>query len=114
MRKGEFAQALPWIGRAVRLCETKGLLAVLGMTPITHGGILAWSGRCAEALQVLDRGITFQEGTERKFFVPLTYAAAAEAFLLGGRPEEARRAADRALELALETGGRPPGGLGRP
>jgi len=95
------------IERAVRLCETKGLLALLWMTSITHGWILAWSGRCAEALQVLDRGITFQEGTERKFFVPLTYAAAAEAFLLGGRPEEARRAADRALELALETGERP-------
>ncbi|OGK95363.1 MAG: hypothetical protein A2W08_02315 [Candidatus Rokubacteria bacterium RBG_16_73_20] len=107
MLKGEFAQALPWIERAVRLCETKGLLALLWMTSITHGWILAWSGRCAEALQVLDRGITFQEGTERKFFVPLTYAAAAEAFLLGGRPEEARRAADRALELALETGERP-------
>lgn len=105
--KGEFAQALPWVERAVRLCETRGLLALLWMASNTHGWVLAWSGRRAEALQVLERIITFQEGTERKFFVPLTYAGAAEAFLLSGRPKEARRAADRALELALETGERP-------
>jgi tetratricopeptide (TPR) repeat protein len=99
--RGEFAQALPWCEQAVRLCETKGLLVWLPAAYFTLGWVLAGAGHPAEGVPYLERGATLHESMGVKAYLPLRYVRWAEGLLLAGQVEEARRVADRAMELAV-------------
>jgi class 3 adenylate cyclase/tetratricopeptide (TPR) repeat protein len=101
--KGEPAGAVPAMERAVRLCETHGLPYWLAVASSGLGWALAWSGRPADGLPHLERGVTLQEGMGIRYSAPLFYILWAEALLLAERIQEARRAAERALELAVES-----------
>ena len=104
--KGEFAQALPWLERAVELCETKRVLLCLPAAYVNAGLALAWLNRPIEGLSYLQRGVTASESIGTKFYLSLSYLAWAEGLLLAGNSQDAKRTADRALELAVGSGER--------
>ena len=106
LAKGEFAQALPWLERAVQLCETKSVLLCLPTAYGNAGLALAWSNRTIEGLSYLERGVTASESMGTKFELSLSYLAWAEGLLLAGNIQDAKRTADRALELAVALGER--------
>jgi len=99
--KGEFAQALPWLERAVQLCETKRVLLCLPTAYVIAGLALAWLNRPIEGLSHLERGVTTLESMGAKFDLSLAYLAWAEGLLLAGNIQDSKRTADRALELAV-------------
>ncbi len=104
--KGDFAEALPWGERAVRLCETKGLA---GWLPIACGGLgwaLAESGRRADGLAYLEQAITLHERMGDRAFLSWFHVLWAEGLLRGGQIERAKSAGDRGLELAQAHGER--------
>jgi class 3 adenylate cyclase/tetratricopeptide (TPR) repeat protein len=102
--KGEFAQALPWLERAVQLCETKRVLLCLPAAYVNAGWTLAWLRRSTEGLSYLEQGVTASESIGTKFYSSFAYFAWAEGLLLAGRIPDAKRTADRALELAMTSG----------
>ena len=106
LAKGEFAQALPWLERAVQLCETKRVLLCLPAAYVNAGLALAWLNRPIEGLSHLERGVTASESMGAKFDLSLSYLAWAEGLLLAGNMQDAKRTADRALELAVASGER--------
>jgi len=106
LAKGEFAQALPWLERAVQLCETKRVLLCLPAAYVNAGWALAWLNRPIEGLSYLERGVTASESMGAKFDLSLSYLAWAEGLLLAGNIQDAKRTADRALELAVASGER--------
>jgi tetratricopeptide (TPR) repeat protein len=99
--KGEFAHALPWLERAVQLCEAKRVLLCLPTAYVIAGLALAWLDRPIEGLSYLERGVTTLESMGAKFDLSLAYLAWAEGLLLSGNIQDAKRRADRALELAV-------------
>src|SRR5262249_2829510 len=102
---GEFARALPWLEQAIQLCETKTVLLALPMAYINAGVALAWLNRPTEALTYLERGVTTSDpGVKAESC--LAYLAWAQGLLLGGRLDEAKRTADKALERAVTAGER--------
>jgi tetratricopeptide (TPR) repeat protein len=104
--KGEFAKALPWLERAVQLCETKRVLLCLPTAYIIAGRTLARLNRASESLSHLERGVTAADSMGMKFDLSLAYLAWAEGLLLAGNIQDAKRTADRALELAVALGER--------
>ncbi|MFQ5831013.1 MAG: hypothetical protein ACE5JD_17970, partial [Candidatus Methylomirabilia bacterium] len=104
--KGEFGQALPWLERAVHLCETKGVQVWLPIAHSVWGWTLAWSGRTAEGLSYLERAVKVRESLGVKVQLSSLYSRWAGALLLAGNIQEAESAADRALELAVASGER--------
>ncbi len=104
--KGEFAQALPWLERAVQLCETKRVLLCLPTAYALAGWAMACLNRTLEGLSYLERGVTASESIGTKFHLFLSCLAWAEGLLLAGNIQDAKRTADRALELAIASGER--------
>ncbi len=104
--KGEFVQALPWFERTVHLCETTRLLAWLPIAYSMWGWGLARSGQALRGLPYLQQGVTLQESMGMKTHLSARYFCWAEGLLLAGDLLEARRTADRALELAAAAGER--------
>jgi tetratricopeptide (TPR) repeat protein len=106
LAKAEFAQALPWLERAIQLCETKKVLLCLPAAYVNAGLALAWTNRPTEGLPYLERGVTASESMGAKFDLSLSYLAWAEGLLLAGNIQDAKRTADTALKLAVASGER--------
>ena len=104
--KGEFAKALAWLDRAIRLSEEKGLLYWFSVGSILSGWALSWVGRPDEGLPSLQRGMTLQEGMGTQFVTSGFYVMWALGLLGGGKMAEAKHAAERALDLAIASGER--------
>ncbi len=98
--RGEFARALSSLERAIQLSETKGLLAWLPTAYSFWGQLLALSSRAAEGLAYLEKGVTLHESIGIKTHLSGHYWRWAEGLLAAGNLPEAKRAADKALELA--------------
>jgi class 3 adenylate cyclase/tetratricopeptide (TPR) repeat protein len=104
--RGDFDRALPMCEVAVQLCEKKELLGWLPFAYAIWGWVLAWAGRPAQGVPFIERAVTLFETVGIRAFLSLRYAEWAEGLLLDGKVAEARRAATRALELALAHGER--------
>jgi predicted ATPase/class 3 adenylate cyclase len=101
--KGEFPEALGWAERAAGICETKQILAWLPTTYLARGWARAWSGRMADGLTDLEQGVTMSEGLGVKVSLSQYYLRWAQALLLAEKVSEARRLAEKALDLARAT-----------
>jgi tetratricopeptide (TPR) repeat protein len=104
--QGHFAEALSWSERALRLCETTPILPWLATAACRFGHALAASGRVAEGLADLERGVTFHESLGLKVYVSQFYVLWAGALLLARELDRAKQTAERALDLAVESGER--------
>lgn len=103
---GEFAEALGWAERSVRLCEEHGLIAWLPAAYSTFGWVLAWSGRSAEGLAHLERAVAMYAGMGIKTHCSLWSVRWAEGLWLASALDGALLRAREALESARATGER--------
>jgi tetratricopeptide (TPR) repeat protein len=107
LRRGEFAQAIAVLERALEICRVSNLkaLAFHGVAAFL-GGSYARSGRVDDAIALLDP-VVVQTATMGAWFdhiiaiVPL-----AEAHLLAGNLDEVRRAGERAVDVCIAHGER--------
>ena len=106
LAKGEFAQALPWLERALELCETKTVLLCLPTAYFATGWALARLNRSLEGISYLERSVTASESLGAKVDLSLFCLGWVEGSFLAGNIQDARRTADKALELALASGER--------
>jgi class 3 adenylate cyclase/tetratricopeptide (TPR) repeat protein len=105
LRRGEFAQAIPVLERALEICRVSNLraLAFHGVAAFL-GGSYAWSGRVDDAIALLDT-VVAQTATMGAWFdhiiaiVPL-----GEAHLLTGNLDEAGRVGERAVDVCVAHG----------
>jgi class 3 adenylate cyclase/tetratricopeptide (TPR) repeat protein len=104
--RGQTDLAVALSERALRLCETRMLLVWLPGAAATLGWALAFAGRADEGAAQLARATTMMESIGVRSNVSRMYVWWAEALLMAGRPAEAHRAVDRAIELALAYGER--------
>ena len=104
--RGHIETAVALGERALRLCETKGLLVWMPGASATLGWALALAGRADEAMAQLERGATTMEAIGLRSNLSRVYVWWAEALLSGGRRSDARRVAERALDLAGSLGER--------
>jgi tetratricopeptide (TPR) repeat protein len=101
-RRGEFAQAIPVLERALEICRVSNLkaLAFHGVAAFL-GGSYAWSGRAGEAIALLDP-VVAQTATMGAWFdhiiaiIPL-----GEANRLAGNLDVARRLGERAVDVCV-------------
>jgi tetratricopeptide (TPR) repeat protein len=102
LRRGEFARAIPVLERALEICRASNLraLAFHGVAAFL-GGSYAWSGRVSDAIALLDP-VVAQTATMGAWFdhiiaiIPL-----GEAHLLAGKLDDARRLAERAVDVCV-------------
>jgi class 3 adenylate cyclase/tetratricopeptide (TPR) repeat protein len=102
LRRGEFAQAIQVLERALEICRVSNLraLAFHGVAAFL-GGSYAWSGRVGDAIALLDP-VVAQTATMGAWFdhiiaiIPL-----GEAHLLAGKLDEARRLGERAVDVCV-------------
>jgi len=98
LRQGDLLQALPWLERAVGLCEDADLPFYFSLSAQDLGAAYVLCGRVDEAVQLLERAlaqVTSSGGLGGQ--APLL-CTLGEAHLCAGRLEEARTHAARALE----------------
>jgi class 3 adenylate cyclase/tetratricopeptide (TPR) repeat protein len=98
--RGAFEEAGVWSERAVRLCETKGVFVWLPAAYLARGWALAWVGQVTEGLSYLEQAATLSESMGVKTSLAQFHSRWAEGLLLAGKTADARRAAERALDLA--------------
>ncbi len=102
LRRGEFAQAISVLQRALEICRVSNLraLAFHGVAAFL-GSSYAWSGRVGDANALLDP-VVAQTATMGAWFdhiiaiIPL-----GEAHLLAGKLDEARRLGERAVDVCV-------------
>jgi sugar phosphate isomerase/epimerase len=76
-------------------------------TACTHlGWTLALSCRVREGLDYVERAVTIHERLGMKVYLSMFYVRWAEALLLGGHIDRAKDTAERALDLAAQSGER--------
>jgi class 3 adenylate cyclase/tetratricopeptide (TPR) repeat protein len=92
--------------RALALCESKALLIWLPAAAGTLGWALALIGRGAEGAVHLERAVSAMEALGVRANLSHMYVWWADALLGAGRADEAGRAIEQALELALRYGER--------
>jgi tetratricopeptide (TPR) repeat protein len=103
--QGRFDEAIPVLERALREAEVHGLGMINTLSSVL-GGALAGTGRAADGLALLARGVRGQERTGNRFHLARRYREWADSLLLAGELPDAQRAADTALSLARAMGER--------
>ncbi|HET7341702.1 MAG TPA: AAA family ATPase, partial [Methylomirabilota bacterium] len=99
LRRGEMTEAVTVLERGMDIARTWSIRVWLPRLATALGRALARAGRAAEALPLLEQVVTADVPAPDQ---AAAVAAVAEGHLLGGRPGEAGRHAERALELARQ------------
>jgi class 3 adenylate cyclase/tetratricopeptide (TPR) repeat protein len=102
LTKGEMPRAIALAERAVNLCRTSTVPALLPMAASLLGSAYALSGRFAEALPLLEEAVQRATSMSLRMTQGLLVTRLAEGYLLAGKREEAQRLAPRGLELSRE------------
>jgi tetratricopeptide (TPR) repeat protein len=100
--KGDLDRATSLAERAVELSRQWSFARSLGHQLSLYGHILALSGHAAQAVDVLEQGMRQADAFGSTWLRCQRLQHLAEGYLLAGRPDEAKRTADQALELARE------------
>jgi class 3 adenylate cyclase/tetratricopeptide (TPR) repeat protein len=102
LTKGDLPQATALLERAVDLCRTWTVPALLPMAASLLGSGYALAGRFPEALLLLGEAVQRATSMSLRMTQGLLVTRLAEGYLLAGNWEEAQRLAPRALELSSE------------
>ena len=94
LHQGDVHRGLPILERALEACQIWNILTLLPMVASTLGEAYALSGRVIEALPLLEQAISKESRGRQAQRV----ARLSEAYLLGGRTEDAFDWAQRALD----------------
>jgi tetratricopeptide (TPR) repeat protein len=103
---GRLEEATAALGGALEIIETRGLPTWFPWAAALQGYVLVLSGRPAEGLTLLERAVDRAQALPFLFGHSQWVAWLAQAHLLAGRPEEARRLSSEALRLSRERGER--------
>jgi DNA-binding winged helix-turn-helix (wHTH) protein/tetratricopeptide (TPR) repeat protein len=105
LARGDFARALPWCERAVRITDDKGLLGPLPVVYSALGYARVLSGR-ADGLDDLERAATMHAKSAIRTRLPELYTRWADGLLIANRLDEARETVETALRIAESSGER--------
>jgi class 3 adenylate cyclase/tetratricopeptide (TPR) repeat protein len=97
LRQGDFHRSISVLERGLGLCQDWHIPALFSAVASPLGAAYALSGRATEALPLLEQAAS--KGQELQ---ALAFTRLSEAYLLVGRPEEARDRAQRALALSQQ------------
>ena len=100
LRQGDLPRALPWLERALGICQEVDLPARLPEMAAALGAAYTLGGRIADAVSLLTQAMEQTTATEIVFIQVLCRLSLGEAQMLAGRLEEAHALAERALALA--------------
>ena len=102
LRQGDLPRALPWLERALSICQEADLLLFFPRVAATLGAAYTLGGRLTDALPLLTQAVEQAPTMETVDFQALCSVPLGEAYLLAGRLEEARALAERALALTRQ------------
>jgi class 3 adenylate cyclase/tetratricopeptide (TPR) repeat protein len=102
LRQGDLPRALPWLERAVGICQDADLPLFFPRTAAALGAVYMQSGRAVDAVPLLARAMEQAIAMEIIVYQALCRLSLGEAHLAAGRLEEAQALAERALALACE------------
>lgn len=101
----EHAESLPYLESAMEMGRTYDLPLIVEWARVVRGSALSHSGRRDEGIAEMRKSIERQDVLGAKLGRPYCLTLLAEALLTNGDAEEALTVCERALDLALETGG---------
>jgi tetratricopeptide (TPR) repeat protein len=104
--QGRLEEAARTVGAALDLIEARGLPTWFPWAAALQGYALALGGRSADGVALLERAVERAEALPFLFGHSQWVAWLAHAQLLAGRPDEARRLAERAVGLSRQRGER--------
>jgi tetratricopeptide (TPR) repeat protein len=104
--QGRLEEAARAAGAALDLVEARGLPTWFPWAAALQGYVLALAGRGADGVAQLERAVERAEALPFLFGHSQWVAWLAHAQLLAGRPDEARRLAERAVSLSRQRGER--------
>jgi tetratricopeptide (TPR) repeat protein len=99
LRQGNPYKALPWLKRAIRICQDADLPAWFPRMAVALGQAYTLVGRLSDAMPLLAQALELSMARERAQFQILSRLSLGETHMLAGRLEEARTLADGALAL---------------
>jgi tetratricopeptide (TPR) repeat protein len=100
LRQGDLPRALPWLERAMGICQEVDLPARCPEMAAALGAAYTLGGRIADAVSLLTQVLEQTTAIEIVFIQVLCRLSLGEAQMLAGRLEEAHALAERALALA--------------
>jgi tetratricopeptide (TPR) repeat protein len=102
LRQGDLHRALPWLERAVGICQDADLSGWFPRMGAALGQAYTLDGRIADAVPLLTQAIAQSAATGRAHHEMLCSLSLGEAYMLAGRLEEADVLAERALAFARQ------------
>jgi tetratricopeptide (TPR) repeat protein len=100
LRQGDLPRALPWLARAMGICQEADLLLFVPRMAAALGAAYTLAGRAADAVELLTQAMEQSIATETAGFHALCSLPLGEAHLLAGRLEEAHAVVEAALAHA--------------
>jgi class 3 adenylate cyclase/tetratricopeptide (TPR) repeat protein len=100
LRQGDLPRALPWLARAMGICQEADLLLFVPRMAAALGAAYTLAGRAADAVELLTQAMEQSIATETAGFQALCSLPLGEAHLLAGRLEEAHAVVEDALAHA--------------
>jgi tetratricopeptide (TPR) repeat protein len=102
LRQGDLSRALPWLQRAMGICQDTDLSIWFPSMAAALGAAYTLGGRVADAVPLLTQAMERAIATERPDHQASCSLSLGEGQLQAGRLEEAQALAERALALARE------------
>jgi tetratricopeptide (TPR) repeat protein len=102
LRQGDLPKAIPWLERAVGLCQGADLLLWFPLVAAALGAAYTLGGRVADAVPVLTQAMEQTTAPDMIGFQGLCSLPLGETHLLAGRLEEAHALAEHTLALTRE------------
>jgi class 3 adenylate cyclase/tetratricopeptide (TPR) repeat protein len=100
LRQGDLPRALPWLERALGICQDAGILLFFPLVAAALGAAYTLVGRVADAVPLLTQAMAQTTAQEMVGYQVLCGLSLGEAHLLAGHVEEAQTLAEGALSLA--------------
>ena len=102
LRQGNVHRAIPLLERAMGLCQDWHIPVFLPIMAAALGLAYALDRRVAAGLALAEQGVEQTVASGRARSLAFVVACLSEAYLLAGRPEEARQRAEQAVDLARQ------------
>jgi len=102
LRHGDLPRALPWLERAMGICQDAGLVLFVPRMAAGLGSAYTLAGRTSEGVVLLTRAMEQTAATDMTGFQALCRLSLGEALMLAGGLEEAHTLAESALALARQ------------
>jgi tetratricopeptide (TPR) repeat protein len=102
LRQGDLLRALPWLERAVNICQDANLLLFFPLMAAALGSAYTLDRHIADAIPLLTQAMEQTSALGSVAFQALCHLSLGETQMLADRMEEAHALAERALTLACE------------